>query len=288
MSDLIKIQADYQANYTKVPNQVTRNPHLSGLAKAIFSYVLGCAPGWEISLKDIKRHFEADSMHAIRKAVGELVQAGMLKFENKRDEFNRFIGKVWKLIGGSESGVVSKPEPCAGSRDDGIPNHGEPTQYNKTLCSENSLSKTLHSPGPEKKEEEVKKEFKKPVGKLAELQERVKRLARMSQSPEHQERLKKHEEAEARLEQFKPTSEPAHQFDEFKALGISAALEKLAAPFAGKANAYYLKKMKSFFTDDHLIAPLVETFNLSKDAKTLKYVVAVWNDKQAQHGRIHV
>ena len=120
-----------------------RDPGLSGLAKAIYIYIMGCAPDWDINYKDLKRHFN-DSMHAIRKACTELNEKGLLKFANKKDRYNKFIGKIWQLFG-PQSMANTEPRPCVVSRDHGSPKHGQTAQIYKTIPPKDHLPKTQQS-----------------------------------------------------------------------------------------------------------------------------------------------
>ena len=80
-----------QSNYTVVDNEFIRDNRISFKAKGILLYLLSRPDNWQVYEADIVKQ-SSDGIRAVRSGIKELIDAGYIERNQKRDEKNRFMG----------------------------------------------------------------------------------------------------------------------------------------------------------------------------------------------------
>jgi hypothetical protein len=82
-------------NFTQVPNDLLRNPNITGKAKAILCLLLSNQEGWHSCIEGIKMMMK-EQRDAIRSGLTELEESGYLKRIYYRDKIKKtFAGSLW-------------------------------------------------------------------------------------------------------------------------------------------------------------------------------------------------
>jgi hypothetical protein len=82
-------------NFTQVPNDLLRNPNITGKSKAILCLLLSNQEGWHSCIEGIKMMMK-EQRDAIRSGLTELEEFGYLKRINYRDKTTKtFAGSFW-------------------------------------------------------------------------------------------------------------------------------------------------------------------------------------------------
>ncbi len=82
---------DKKSDYTVVDNAFIKDSQLSFKAKGILLYLLSRPDGWEVYESDIAKQ-SSDGIRAVRSGIHELMEAGYISRQQKRDAKNRFAG----------------------------------------------------------------------------------------------------------------------------------------------------------------------------------------------------
>lgn len=89
------INCSMSKEFTQIPNDLLRNPEISGKAKSIQCILLSNKDGWKSYINGLK-NFMSEGETAIRSGLGELEQHGYLKrirYRNK--ETKQWVGSFW-------------------------------------------------------------------------------------------------------------------------------------------------------------------------------------------------
>ncbi len=89
------INCSVDKDFTQIPNDILRNPEISGKGKAILCLLLSNREGWKSHLTTIGRMMK-EGDDALRSGIEELEEFGYLarlKYRNKKDK--KWIGALW-------------------------------------------------------------------------------------------------------------------------------------------------------------------------------------------------
>lgn len=259
--------------FTKTPNELINEAELSGLAIAIATFILSKPEGWKTDLKALYRRYTKDSKYAIRKAVGELQEFGLLSIEFIK-EGRRFTECVWHFMLDALFSLDSVPQHPQGQ-------HGEDedadqrdrlnnTESIKTDCTKTVSNKSAapDSQGVTNRLQEMINRLSKrkvPAALLEHRQNQEKEFARIQQEAEER-RLG---EWGARLKGFSPEETVNALYDHFLAANPNRTLD------AGN-----IAQVIAWQQEHNNLSRLVEAFTLAKaQSKTLsaKYVLRILN-----------
>ena len=81
--------------YTAIPNDLIRNPEISGLAKAVFCYLASRPDDWEFFTSEVIKNFK-EGRDAIRTAIDVLCQHGYLTKTQERRQ-GQFAKNVYNI-----------------------------------------------------------------------------------------------------------------------------------------------------------------------------------------------
>lgn len=93
-----------EAGYVSLPNDIVRNPSISGHAKAMFWYMASRPDGWVFHIKEIQNNF-SEGRDRINKSISELVEHGYLEKDQIR-EAGKFSQNIYTL---SYTPLTEKP-----------------------------------------------------------------------------------------------------------------------------------------------------------------------------------
>lgn len=79
------IQRHINKPYTAIPNDLIRNPEISGHAKAVFSYMASRPDGWEFHMNEITKHFK-EGRDRVYKSITELIENNYIEKKELRDK----------------------------------------------------------------------------------------------------------------------------------------------------------------------------------------------------------
>ena len=145
MSESISVQQSY---YTIVSNDVLKDPSLSARAKGLYAYLLSNREGFVIYKKEVVKHFK-EGRDAIYKAFDELVDAGWIAVEYKRDK-GKFGGSDYTVIRDKLRGAPQPEKPDTVSSDTEKPDTDNPSlinnnsnkYQNESLTTKNTVSQS--------------------------------------------------------------------------------------------------------------------------------------------------
>lgn len=140
--DLFIIHSKPQA-WTAVPNTLLRDDaRLTWKAKALYSYLLGCPPGWRVRLADLVARAK-DGRDAVLAGLQELEALGYIRRQQARSERGKFERcNLTVMVPSCEN--IASPEtgfPDTGLPDTGLPYPDNPT-HNKTDVNKIDFNKT--------------------------------------------------------------------------------------------------------------------------------------------------
>ena len=84
-------------NYSVINNAIFEDVSLSWKAKGLFCYLLSLPNDWQIHAAELEHH-ASDGRDSLKAAIKELVAAGFLEVESRKDESGRFAGNCYKII----------------------------------------------------------------------------------------------------------------------------------------------------------------------------------------------
>ena len=87
-----------KGGFTTIPNHIIMDNDLSCKAKTVYLYIesVSSIENWTLNIKSMCKAFK-ENESTVRKAVQELIDAGYLKRESKKDNFNRFSKFIFKF-----------------------------------------------------------------------------------------------------------------------------------------------------------------------------------------------
>jgi len=89
------INCSVSRKFTQIPNELLRNPDISGKAKALLGILLSNAQGWTSYIATLK-NFMKEGEDAIRSGLAELEEQGYLvRLRYRHKETKKFIGSFW-------------------------------------------------------------------------------------------------------------------------------------------------------------------------------------------------
>ena len=83
--------------FVMVPKSIMDSPNLSVGAKAFYAYLLGRPDNWEFWFCEILKHFK-EVKHKVRSMRQELVDNGLLIFEDCRNTYGKITSSKYILI----------------------------------------------------------------------------------------------------------------------------------------------------------------------------------------------
>lgn len=135
--------------YVMIFKGVAQDPNLSLKAKGFMLYVLSLPDDWQIYEKELIKHFK-DGRDSIRATIKELIDAGYIEREKKRDEKG--------LIKGYEYRVFEEPIQSglsgAGLTNIGKTNIGKPAPTNNNLTNKDLTNNDCTNINAEKRKNE--------------------------------------------------------------------------------------------------------------------------------------
>jgi hypothetical protein len=89
------VNASISKNFTQIPNDLLRNPEISGKAKAILCILLSNKEGWTTYITNLQKMMK-EGLDAIRSGVSELEEFGYLIRVRYRDKTTKkWVGSFW-------------------------------------------------------------------------------------------------------------------------------------------------------------------------------------------------
>lgn len=82
-------------NFTQIPNEILRNPHLSYKAKGLICTLLSNQSGWKSTIKGLAK-ISSDSSGSVRSGLKELEQHGyLLRLHYREIHKKQYVGYIW-------------------------------------------------------------------------------------------------------------------------------------------------------------------------------------------------
>jgi len=171
MPDAINCSTDKK--YTNVPNQLIKNPDISGTAKALMSLLLSNSVGWKSHMEIIKTMMK-EKEYALKAGVRELEEAGYLRRIRYRMQSTKvFVGTIW--LYSDEPGVFNSSKYECVLRKNGyeLDDEKEPTTR-KATTGKPSCGFFKEEKQKEENEEKEEKESTKEKEVKEEEKEKIK------------------------------------------------------------------------------------------------------------------
>ena len=151
---------EHHDQFTVISNATIRDNSLSLKARGLHHYLLSLPKSWEVNIRHLANEFEKDGRSAIASALEELIQAGYVTKEQRREDATGHFGLILYR--------VYETPPATESRK---PEHGEAPQSGfpltvKPLTVKPLTENRIHIkeiPLDNKESKEVKKEEKEPL-----------------------------------------------------------------------------------------------------------------------------
>lgn len=89
-----------ERDFDRIPRDYSRDPKISGMAKAVLYYLLGHRDGYRLTVKQMTAEFK-EGEDAIYAAIKELIGAGYVRRERRRGQLGR-VGTVDYLVIGAD------------------------------------------------------------------------------------------------------------------------------------------------------------------------------------------
>jgi len=157
------INCSVTKNFTQVPNDLLRNPDISGKAKALLCILLSNKDGW-VSYITALRQVMKEAEGAIRSAISELEEHRyLMRVRYRTKDTKKWVGSFWvysdtpgvwdlqeqeHIMHEQELEMVVPENPHVGNPDVGNPNVGNPT-LKRPIIKRPNEKKTESSPSKE-------------------------------------------------------------------------------------------------------------------------------------------
>lgn len=124
---IITNHIDFTRDFTQIPNAWVRDARLSHRARGVLAVLMSHRDGWQTSTEQLVEN-GTEGRDAIRKAIGELENAGYLKRVKLRNETGHFAGAAY----------ITQCPPDDGFPGDGYPGDGFPAPWESATKKTNS------------------------------------------------------------------------------------------------------------------------------------------------------
>lgn len=137
VDDTVIIRRRVRSNFTLLPNELIRDPHISWKALGILVFVLSLPDNFRLRLSHLAKQ-KTSGREATRSGIKELQVAGYLRIQQERGERGKFSYTTWLVSDKPEFAWQPSGSPRSDFPTSVNPTSEEPYSENQALINTNS------------------------------------------------------------------------------------------------------------------------------------------------------